>query len=121
LSGINNALWTLIYNAVLSRNPISQIGESLLKVKSLTKVSSPPQHNFTQVWLWLRLISFSWFQLSLANCQLQTIGSSLKSCVELKELRLAHNGIMVCVPLAGLSLLQAAFLKVKTFLQDTLM
>ncbi|KAL0437048.1 UNVERIFIED_CONTAM: hypothetical protein Sradi_0412700 [Sesamum radiatum] len=32
--------------------------------------------------------------LSLSNCQLQTVDSSLKSCLELKELRLAHNEIM---------------------------
>nr|AMM42992.1 LRR-RLK [Vernicia montana] len=53
---------------VLSRNPIREIGQSLVKVKSITK-------------------------LSLSNCQLQTIDSSLKSCIELKELRLAHNDI----------------------------
>ncbi|KDP27383.1 hypothetical protein JCGZ_20207 [Jatropha curcas] len=53
---------------VLSRNPIREIGESLAKVNSLTK-------------------------LSLSNCQLQTIDSSLKSCIALKELRLAHNEI----------------------------
>ncbi|KAI8524365.1 hypothetical protein RHMOL_Rhmol13G0145000 [Rhododendron molle] len=52
---------------VLSRNPISKIGGSLNKVKSITK-------------------------LSLSNCQLQSI-DSLKSCTELKELRLAHNDI----------------------------
>ncbi|XP_057479824.1 uncharacterized protein LOC130767081 isoform X2 [Actinidia eriantha] len=52
---------------VLSRNPISKVGESLVKMKSITK-------------------------LSLSNCQLQTI-DSLKSCIELKELRLAHNDI----------------------------
>lgn len=52
---------------VLSRNPISAIGESLPKVKSVVKVS-------------------------LSHCQIQTIGS-LKSCTELKELRLAHNDI----------------------------
>ncbi|VVA38365.1 PREDICTED: phosphatase 1 regulatory [Prunus dulcis] len=32
-------------------------------------------------------------KLSLSHCQLQTIQSSLKSCIELKELRLAHNDI----------------------------
>ncbi|CAB4313773.1 unnamed protein product [Prunus armeniaca] len=53
---------------VLSRNPIRDIGDSLMKVKSITK-------------------------LSLSHCQLQTIQSSLKSCIELKELRLAHNDI----------------------------
>ncbi|GFZ17760.1 leucine-rich repeat (LRR) family protein [Actinidia rufa] len=52
---------------VLSRNPIPKVGESLVKMKSITK-------------------------LSLSNCQLQTI-DSLKSCTELKELRLAHNDI----------------------------
>ncbi|KAJ6927727.1 hypothetical protein NC651_011677 [Populus alba x Populus x berolinensis] len=59
---------------VLSRNPIREIGESLFKVKSMTKANSC-------------------LQLSLSNCHLQTIGSSLKSCIELKELRLAHNDI----------------------------
>ncbi|KAG6382830.1 hypothetical protein SASPL_157459 [Salvia splendens] len=54
---------------VLSRNPISSLGESLVKLKSITK-------------------------LSLSNCQLQKIDSSLRSCLELKELRLAHNEIM---------------------------
>ncbi|KAA8544295.1 hypothetical protein F0562_022307 [Nyssa sinensis] len=53
---------------VLSRNPIREIGYSLVKVKSITK-------------------------LSLSNCQLQSIDSSLKVCIELKELRLAHNDI----------------------------
>ncbi|KAK7853341.1 protein phosphatase 1 regulatory subunit 7 [Quercus suber] len=31
--------------------------------------------------------------LSLSNCQLHTVGSSLKYCTELKELRLSHNSI----------------------------
>ncbi|KAJ8768764.1 hypothetical protein K2173_023668 [Erythroxylum novogranatense] len=53
---------------VLSRNPVGVIGESLTKVKCITK-------------------------LSMSNCQLHAIGSSLKSCIELKELRLAHNDI----------------------------
>ncbi|TMW88150.1 hypothetical protein EJD97_018981 [Solanum chilense] len=53
---------------VLSRNPISGIGQSLAKINSITK-------------------------LSLSNCQLQGVDSSLKSCTELKELRLAHNDI----------------------------
>ncbi|RVW86710.1 hypothetical protein CK203_039828 [Vitis vinifera] len=52
----------------LSRNPVHEIGESLVKLKSITK-------------------------LSLSKCQIQSIGSSLKSCIELKELRLAHNDI----------------------------
>lgn len=42
---------------------------------------------------------FKWklsLQLSLSNCQLQCIDSSLKSCTELKELRLSHNEIKVC-------------------------
>uniref|UniRef100_A0A9I9DYH1 Protein phosphatase 1 regulatory subunit 7 n=1 Tax=Cucumis melo TaxID=3656 RepID=A0A9I9DYH1_CUCME len=52
----------------LSRNPIRSIGDSLLKVKSMKK-------------------------LSFSNCKLQSIDSSLKSCIELKELRLAHNEI----------------------------
>ncbi|XP_058087414.1 uncharacterized protein LOC131234501 [Magnolia sinica] len=54
---------------VLSRNPIQDIGDSLVKMKSITK-------------------------LSLSNCQLQAIGSSLTNCVDLKEVRLAHNEIM---------------------------
>ncbi|GAV69695.1 LRR_8 domain-containing protein [Cephalotus follicularis] len=53
---------------VLSRNPICELGEALIKVKSITK-------------------------LSLTNCQIQSIGSSFKSLTELKELRLAHNEI----------------------------
>ncbi|XP_068311214.1 uncharacterized protein [Pyrus communis] len=53
---------------VLSKNPIRDIGDSLKKVKSITK-------------------------LSLSHCQLQTIEASLKFCIELKELRLAHNDI----------------------------
>ncbi|XP_038893674.1 leucine-rich repeat-containing protein 9 [Benincasa hispida] len=53
---------------VLSRNPIHTIGDSLLKLKSMKK-------------------------LSFSNCKLQSIDSSLKSCIELKELRLAHNEI----------------------------
>ncbi|GAY67678.1 hypothetical protein CUMW_258490 [Citrus unshiu] len=61
------SLHALILN-VLSRNPIRKIGDSLLNMKAITK-------------------------LSLSNCQVQIIGSSLKSCTELKELRLAHNDI----------------------------
>ncbi|CAK9159082.1 unnamed protein product [Ilex paraguariensis] len=57
-----------VSSSVLSRNAIREIGDSLVKLKSITK-------------------------LSLSNCQLQTIGSSLKSCIELKELRLGHNNI----------------------------
>ncbi|XP_062082537.1 uncharacterized protein LOC133788906 isoform X2 [Humulus lupulus] len=53
---------------VLSKNPIGEIGDSLINVKSLTK-------------------------LSLSYCQIRNISASLKSCVELKELRLAHNDI----------------------------
>ncbi|XVE79198.1 hypothetical protein DITRI_Ditri14bG0038600 [Diplodiscus trichospermus] len=53
---------------VLSRNPISEIGNSLAKLKSITKFSA-------------------------SNCQIQAIDSSLKCCIELKELRLAHNDI----------------------------
>ncbi|CAH1436160.1 unnamed protein product [Lactuca virosa] len=51
---------------VLSRNPISKIGESLGKANSITK-------------------------LSLSNCKIQEIDSSIKYCMELRELRLAHN------------------------------
>lgn len=36
-------------------------------------------------------------QLSLSHCQIEKIGSSLTACVELKELRLAHNKITVCI------------------------
>ncbi|KAL6202602.1 hypothetical protein ACLB2K_026310 [Fragaria x ananassa] len=39
------------------------------------------------------LVSGSITKLSLSHCQLQSLESSLKSCVELKELRLAHNAI----------------------------
>ncbi|GMJ00839.1 hypothetical protein HRI_003753100 [Hibiscus trionum] len=53
---------------VLSRNPITKIGNSLSKLKSITKFSA-------------------------SNCQIQAIESSLKCCTELKELRLAHNDI----------------------------
>ncbi|XWS52816.1 hypothetical protein CRYUN_Cryun11dG0104600 [Craigia yunnanensis] len=53
---------------VLSRNPISEIGDSLVKLKSITKFSA-------------------------SNCQIQAIESSLKCCIDLKELRLAHNDI----------------------------
>ncbi|KAB2015238.1 hypothetical protein ES319_D08G010900v1 [Gossypium barbadense] len=53
---------------VLSRNPITEIGNSLVKLKSITKFSA-------------------------SNCQIQAIESSLKCCVELKELRLSHNDI----------------------------
>ncbi|KAM1000115.1 hypothetical protein ACFX2A_006901 [Malus domestica] len=53
---------------VLSRNPIHDIGDSLKKMKSITK-------------------------LTLCHCQLQTIEASLKFCIELKGLRLAHNDI----------------------------
>ncbi|KZV36947.1 protein phosphatase 1 regulatory subunit 7 [Dorcoceras hygrometricum] len=55
---------------VLSRNPIRLLGESLIELKSITK-------------------------LSVSKCQLQTIDSSLNSCIELKELRLAHNEITI--------------------------
>ncbi|KAK3017193.1 hypothetical protein RJ639_007844 [Escallonia herrerae] len=90
LNTLEGKLWNLLLNiilasiqfnplvdvilalVVLSRNPIHDIGESLFKVKTITK-------------------------LSLSNCQLQTIDSSLKSCTELKELRLAHNDIE-CLP-----------------------
>ncbi|RZB76535.1 Protein phosphatase 1 regulatory subunit 7 isoform C [Glycine soja] len=65
------SLRALILN-VLSKNPIRKIGEALMKVKSITK-------------------------LSLSYCELQGIDTSLKSCVELSELRLAHNEIK-CLP-----------------------
>jgi Leucine-rich repeat (LRR) protein len=32
----------------------------------------------------------------MSHCQIESIGSSLAACVELKELRLAHNQITVC-------------------------
>lgn len=53
---------------VLSKNPVANIGKSLEKMKSITK-------------------------LSVSNCQIQEIGSSIASCVELKEARFAHNEI----------------------------
>ncbi|KAK7261194.1 hypothetical protein RIF29_27499 [Crotalaria pallida] len=53
---------------VLSKNPIRKIGDALVKVKSIRK-------------------------LSLSYCQLQGIDSSLKSCIELREVRLNHNEI----------------------------
>ncbi|KAL9253799.1 phosphatase 1 regulatory subunit 7-like protein [Drosera capensis] len=53
---------------VLSRNPVRKIGESLARLKSISKIS-------------------------LANCELEGIDSSIKGCVELKELRLGHNEI----------------------------
>eukprot|EP00262_Sarcandra_glabra_P017212 TRINITY_DN5818_c0_g1_i2.p1 TRINITY_DN5818_c0_g1~~TRINITY_DN5818_c0_g1_i2.p1 ORF type:complete len:422 (+),score=75.65 TRINITY_DN5818_c0_g1_i2:87-1352(+) len=62
---------------VLSRNPICDIGVSLMKVKSITK-------------------------LSLSNCKFQSVGSSLMFCTDLKELRLAHNEIMVLSTLHSL-------------------
>lgn len=54
---------------VLSRNPIHDIGDALVKVKSITK-------------------------LSLSHCQIETIGSSLVSCADLKEARFSHNKII---------------------------
>lgn len=87
-------------SAVLSKNPIRKIGDALLKVQSITKVRGAPI-----CWTPLMPISvlysycswnLSWFQLSLSHCQLQGIDTSLKSCVELSELRLAHNEIKVC-------------------------
>lgn len=42
-----------------------------------------------------KAVNQDWLQLSLSNCQVQIIGSSLKSCTELKELRLADNDIKV--------------------------
>ncbi|XP_026661756.2 uncharacterized protein LOC113462950 isoform X2 [Phoenix dactylifera] len=56
---------------VLSRNPIHEIGDSLMKLTSITK-------------------------LSLSHCQIQEIGSSLTSCVVLKSIRFAQNKITVC-------------------------
>ncbi|KAL9272260.1 phosphatase 1 regulatory subunit 7-like protein [Drosera capensis] len=53
---------------VLSRNPVRKIGGPLARLKSITKIS-------------------------LANCELEGIDSSIKGCVELKELRLGHIGI----------------------------
>ncbi|GAY69041.1 hypothetical protein CUMW_268900 [Citrus unshiu] len=71
------SLCALILN-VLSRNPIRKIGDSLLNMKAITK-------------------------LSLSNCQVQIIGSSLKSCTELKELRLSDNDIKVLKSLVSLN------------------
>ncbi|GAB2274578.1 hypothetical protein Dimus_009346 [Dionaea muscipula] len=51
---------------VLSRNPIREFGRSLARLKSVTKIS-------------------------LSNCELEGIDSSIKGCAELKELRLGHN------------------------------
>ncbi|XVE79199.1 hypothetical protein DITRI_Ditri14bG0038600 [Diplodiscus trichospermus] len=67
---------------VLSRNPISEIGNSLAKLKSITKFSA-------------------------SNCQIQAIDSSLKCCIELKELRLAHNDIKVKKLLPNLHIFNA--------------
>ncbi|GMH12676.1 hypothetical protein Nepgr_014517 [Nepenthes gracilis] len=53
---------------VLSRNPVRKFHGSLAKLKSITKIS-------------------------LSNCELAAIDSSIKDCTELKELRLAHNDI----------------------------
>lgn len=53
---------------VLSRNPIHKMGDSLAKLKSIAKIS-------------------------LSNCQLEAIDSSIKACTGLEQLRLAHNDI----------------------------
>ncbi|KMT05111.1 hypothetical protein BVRB_7g172620 [Beta vulgaris subsp. vulgaris] len=53
---------------VLSRNPIRKLGNSLAKMKSIAKIS-------------------------LSNCQLEDIDSSIKACAGLEQLRLAHNDI----------------------------
>ena len=50
------------------RNPISEFGDSFVKLKSITKFSA-------------------------SNCQIHAIESSLKFYIDLKELRLAHNDI----------------------------
>ncbi|XP_074564098.1 LOW QUALITY PROTEIN: uncharacterized protein LOC141820641 [Curcuma longa] len=55
---------------VLSRNPIHDIGHSLKKATSITK-------------------------LSFSHCQIENIGSSLASCVNLKEARFSHNMITI--------------------------
>ncbi|GAY69040.1 hypothetical protein CUMW_268900 [Citrus unshiu] len=73
------SLCALILN-VLSRNPIRKIGDSLLNMKAITKTVA-------------KAVNQDWLQLSLSNCQVQIIGSSLKSCTELKELRLSDNDI----------------------------
>jgi len=95
---LNNLLMSTC--AVLSKNPIRKIGDALLKVQSITKVGGAPT-----CWTPLMPISvlysccswnLSWFQLSLSHCQLEGIDTSLRSCLELSELRLAHNEIKVC-------------------------
>ncbi|KAG0480637.1 hypothetical protein HPP92_011495 [Vanilla planifolia] len=55
---------------VLSRNPIHDIGKSLMRITTIKK-------------------------LSLSYCKLQTIGSALVSCVDLREARFAHNEITI--------------------------
>ncbi|CAA7022497.1 unnamed protein product [Microthlaspi erraticum] len=59
-----------ICKLVLSRNPITEIGDSLSKLKNLSKIS-------------------------LSDCRIKAIGFSLKSCSDLKELRLANNEIQM--------------------------
>ncbi|XP_074289478.1 uncharacterized protein LOC141614628 [Silene latifolia] len=53
---------------VLSRNPISKMGNAFAKLKSIVKIS-------------------------LSNCQLEAIDTSIKACTELEQLRLSHNDI----------------------------
>ncbi|PIN25204.1 hypothetical protein CDL12_02041 [Handroanthus impetiginosus] len=59
---------------IISKNPIGSLGESLVKLKSITK-------------------------LSPSNCK--PLIHPWKSCLELKELRLAHNEIMFLVHLSA--------------------
>ncbi|XP_048434593.1 uncharacterized protein LOC125474671 [Pyrus x bretschneideri] len=87
---MNSALLLWDFSVVLSRNPIHDVGDSLKKMKSVTKLNLA------------KPLKFSGFQLSLSHCQLQTIEASLKFCIELKELRLAHSDIKVINSLVNL-------------------
>lgn len=96
-----------IFIVVLSRNPIRKLGNSLAKMKSIAKVSSlsdvnwvqsniVPEHPVSQAVLTI----YDKFQISLSNCQLEDIDSSIKACAGLEQLRLAHNDIKVYVRLS---------------------
>lgn len=45
-------------------------------------------------------------QLSMSHCQVQVIGSALKRCATIEELRLAHNQLSVCCARPSFALCQ---------------
>ncbi|KAG6527731.1 hypothetical protein ZIOFF_009857 [Zingiber officinale] len=65
-----------------------------LIISSFSEPNSRYWSLFDEGDIYHKKLSCNLFQLSFSHCQIESIGSSLASCVDLKEARFSHNMIM---------------------------